>query len=188
MASKRAHGRSQRGGFRTSFMNEALMTAHCALSSLSVMLCLCSSFLQCLWLCSYVLNFSVSLVARNQQKTSEGRSTQLHPHLSSFFRTKMSIGCSEASFKQQDHHPLSCYLRNKIPLMTKKTRNLALVAHTCNRSYPGGWDLEDRGLTPVQAESLQDPISTGASNGKKLNIGGSQSRPAWAKNETPSPE
>jgi hypothetical protein len=33
------------------------------------------------------------------------------------------------------------------------------VAHACNPSYSGGGDQEDRGLKPVPANTLQDPIS-----------------------------
>jgi hypothetical protein len=33
------------------------------------------------------------------------------------------------------------------------------VAHSCNPSYSGGRDQEDRGSKPVQANSSQDPIS-----------------------------
>jgi hypothetical protein len=33
------------------------------------------------------------------------------------------------------------------------------VAHTCNPSYSGGRDQEDRGSKPAGANSLQDPIS-----------------------------
>jgi hypothetical protein len=32
------------------------------------------------------------------------------------------------------------------------------VAHTCNPSYSGGRDQEDRSLKPAQANSSQDPI------------------------------
>jgi hypothetical protein len=32
------------------------------------------------------------------------------------------------------------------------------VSHTCNSSYSGGKDQEDRGLKPAQANSSQDPI------------------------------
>jgi hypothetical protein len=32
------------------------------------------------------------------------------------------------------------------------------VAHTCNPSYSGGRDQENRSLKPVQAKSSQDPI------------------------------
>jgi hypothetical protein len=31
-----------------------------------------------------------------------------------------------------------------------------MVAHTCNSSYLGSWDQEDRGLRPAQANSSQD--------------------------------
>jgi hypothetical protein len=34
-----------------------------------------------------------------------------------------------------------------------------LVVHTCNRSYSGGRDQEDRGSKPAQENSLQDSIS-----------------------------
>jgi hypothetical protein len=34
-----------------------------------------------------------------------------------------------------------------------------LMAHTCNPSYLGGWDWEDRGLRPTWANSLWYPIS-----------------------------
>jgi hypothetical protein len=37
-------------------------------------------------------------------------------------------------------------------------KNWAPVAHTCNPSYSGGRDQEDRGLKPAQANSLRDPI------------------------------
>jgi hypothetical protein len=33
------------------------------------------------------------------------------------------------------------------------------MAHACNPSYSGGRDEDDHGLKPVQANSLQDPIS-----------------------------
>jgi hypothetical protein len=33
------------------------------------------------------------------------------------------------------------------------------VAHTCNPSYSGGRDQEDRGLKPAPANSSQDTIS-----------------------------
>jgi hypothetical protein len=33
------------------------------------------------------------------------------------------------------------------------------VAHTCNPSYSGGRDQEDRGSKPAQANSSWDPIS-----------------------------
>jgi hypothetical protein len=32
------------------------------------------------------------------------------------------------------------------------------VAHTCNPSYSGGRDQEDRGSTPTQINSSQDPL------------------------------
>jgi hypothetical protein len=34
------------------------------------------------------------------------------------------------------------------------------LAHTCNPSYSGGRDQEDRSSKPAQANSSQDPIST----------------------------
>jgi hypothetical protein len=34
------------------------------------------------------------------------------------------------------------------------------VAHTCNPSYSGGRDQEDRGSKLTGANSLQDPISS----------------------------
>jgi hypothetical protein len=40
----------------------------------------------------------------------------------------------------------------KITIMSQ-----ALVAHTCNPSYSGGRDQEDRGLKPAWANSFQDP-------------------------------
>jgi hypothetical protein len=35
----------------------------------------------------------------------------------------------------------------------------ALVAHTCNPSYSGGRDQEDRSLKPARENNFQDPIS-----------------------------
>jgi hypothetical protein len=37
--------------------------------------------------------------------------------------------------------------------------NWALVVHTCNPSYSGGRDQENRSSKPAQANSLRDPIS-----------------------------
>jgi hypothetical protein len=33
------------------------------------------------------------------------------------------------------------------------------MAHTCNPSYSGGSDQENRGSKPVQTNSSQDPVS-----------------------------
>jgi hypothetical protein len=41
----------------------------------------------------------------------------------------------------------------------KRTGSWALVAHTCNPGYLGGWDQEDWSLRPAQANSSPDPIS-----------------------------
>jgi hypothetical protein len=35
---------------------------------------------------------------------------------------------------------------------------VSAVVHTCNPSYVGGRDQEDRGLRPAPAKSYQDPI------------------------------
>jgi hypothetical protein len=35
---------------------------------------------------------------------------------------------------------------------------MGVVAHTCNPSYSGDRDEEDRGLKPAWEKSLQDPI------------------------------
>jgi hypothetical protein len=40
----------------------------------------------------------------------------------------------------------------------KKAKSQALVPHTCDSSYSGGRDQEDRDLKPAQANSLRDPI------------------------------
>jgi hypothetical protein len=43
--------------------------------------------------------------------------------------------------------------------LSQKKKSLALVAHTCNPSYSGSRDQEDRSLKPAQANSVQDPIA-----------------------------
>jgi hypothetical protein len=46
------------------------------------------------------------------------------------------------------------------PVLTKgENISWAPVAHTCNPSYSGGRDQEDRGSKPAQANSSGDPIS-----------------------------
>jgi hypothetical protein len=40
----------------------------------------------------------------------------------------------------------------------EKHEGLELVAHTCNPSYSGGRDQEDRGSKPARGKSLLDPI------------------------------
>jgi hypothetical protein len=42
-----------------------------------------------------------------------------------------------------------------------------LMAHTCNSSYSGGRDQEDRRSKPAQANSFQDPISKNNATQKK---------------------
>jgi hypothetical protein len=41
----------------------------------------------------------------------------------------------------------------------EETNPRMAVAHTCNPSYLGGRDQEDRDLKPAKANSLRDPIS-----------------------------
>jgi hypothetical protein len=45
----------------------------------------------------------------------------------------------------------------------------APVAHTCNPSYLGGWDGENRGSKPAQANNLKDSLSqTSEQNGLQV--------------------
>jgi hypothetical protein len=58
----------------------------------------------------------------------------------------------------------SLILRFKSVLLLPKAASIlktgwALLAHTCNPSYPGGRDQEDHGSKPAQANSSQEPIS-----------------------------
>jgi O-acetyl-ADP-ribose deacetylase (regulator of RNase III) len=41
----------------------------------------------------------------------------------------------------------------------KKKTKPGMVIHTCNPSYSGGRDQEDRGSKPTQENSSQDPLS-----------------------------
>jgi tRNA A22 N-methylase len=44
------------------------------------------------------------------------------------------------------------------PCLKKNKISQVLVAHTCNPSYTGGRDQEDRSLKPAWANSLRNPI------------------------------
>jgi hypothetical protein len=59
-----------------------------------------------------------------------------------------------------------------------------LVAHTCNPSYSGGRDQQDRGSKPDQAKSFQDPISKNPSQKSLvewLKVKALSSKPSTAK-------
>jgi hypothetical protein len=58
-------------------------------------------------------------------------------------------------------HRLNIWVRTCLFLYPKqkwKRRSWAPVAHTCNLSYSGGRDQEDRSSKPIWANSLRDPI------------------------------
>jgi hypothetical protein len=58
-----------------------------------------------------------------------------------------------------------------------------LVAHTCNPSYSGGRDQEDRSSKPAQANSSRDPILK-IPNTQKGGRGGTE----WLKSQGEGPE
>jgi hypothetical protein len=63
-------------------------------------------------------------------------------------------------------------LKNKIHIFSPfKNNHISCmpVAHTCNPRYLGGWDWEDHGSMPVQANSSQDSISK--NNQSKMDSG-----------------
>jgi hypothetical protein len=51
------------------------------------------------------------------------------------------------------------YFISPQPLNKNNTRSQALVAHSCNPSYLGGWDWEDCNLRPTRTNSWWEPIS-----------------------------
>jgi hypothetical protein len=49
-------------------------------------------------------------------------------------------------------------LQVQSPKFKPQSQGWPLVAHTCNPSYSGGRDQEDRSSKPAQANSSRDPI------------------------------
>jgi hypothetical protein len=67
--------------------------------------------------------------------------------------------------------------------MSETPDSQAPVAHSCNPSYSGGRDQEDRSLKPVQENSSQDPVSKKPTT-KKGWLSGSRWRP-WVRAPVP---
>jgi hypothetical protein len=66
---------------------------------------------------------------------------------------------------------LKQFLSFMVPLKDCQMESRVPVTHACNLSYSGGRDQKDLGSKPVQANSLQDPISKNPSQ-KQIRAGG----------------
>jgi hypothetical protein len=53
--------------------------------------------------------------------------------------------------------------RKQASMQVKRFKWPGVAAHTCNPSYLGGRDREDRGSRPTWASSVREPISTNKS-------------------------